>query len=79
MHKHHPKTETSAHTASAQSRSESQVGVTSGTNEPVQKDKTKSQASVRVRAYQKWEAAGKPHGDGVNFWLAAEQELLQAK
>lgn len=30
---------------------------------------------LRVRAFLKWEAAGKPEGDGVPFWLAAEQEL----
>jgi hypothetical protein len=29
--------------------------------------------------YQKWETAGKPGGDGVNFWLIAERELSQAK
>lgn len=31
---------------------------------------------IRLRAYQKWEAAGKPAGDGVQYWLQAEQELL---
>jgi hypothetical protein len=35
--------------------------------------------AIRLSAYQKWEAAGKPDGDGVNFWLEAEQELSQAK
>jgi hypothetical protein len=30
---------------------------------------------IRVRAYQKWEAAGGPKGDGVEFWLQAEREL----
>jgi hypothetical protein len=35
--------------------------------------------AVRLRAYQKWEAAGKPVGDGVQFWLAAETELAQHK
>jgi len=32
---------------------------------------------VRLRAYLRWEAAGKPPGDGAQFWLEAEQELLQ--
>ena len=32
--------------------------------------------AVRNRAYLKWEAAGMPDGDGVNFWLEAERELL---
>ena len=31
--------------------------------------------TIRTAAFQKWETAGKPEGDGVNFWLDAEQEL----
>ena len=34
---------------------------------------------VRLCAYQRWESAGKPTGDGIQFWLEAEQELVQAK
>jgi hypothetical protein len=34
---------------------------------------------VQLRAYLKWEAAGKPAGDGTIFWLEAERELLPAK
>ena len=30
---------------------------------------------VRELAYQKWEKAGYPTGDGVCFWLEAEREL----
>ena len=30
---------------------------------------------IRLRAYRKWERAGKPSGDGIRFWLEAEQEL----
>jgi hypothetical protein len=30
---------------------------------------------IRERAYYKWEAAGCPCGDGVQFWLQAEAEL----
>lgn len=30
---------------------------------------------VRTAAYLHWEAAGRPDGDGVEFWLAAEREL----
>jgi hypothetical protein len=33
---------------------------------------------VRLRAYLRWEAAGKPAGDGVQFWLEAERELSGA-
>jgi Protein of unknown function (DUF2934) len=31
---------------------------------------------IRHLAYQKWEAAGQPFCDGVQFWLEAESELL---
>ena len=30
--------------------------------------------AVRTRAYYKWVEAGCPPGDGVNFWLEAEEE-----
>ena len=30
---------------------------------------------VRDLAHQKWEAAGCPDGDGMEFWLKAENEL----
>lgn len=78
MQNNHHKPETSARPASVQLPSGAQSGVTSGTNQRVQAGQTKSEV-VRLCAYQKWEAAGKPNGDGVNFWLAAEQELLKAR
>ena len=31
---------------------------------------------IRQLAFEKWEAAGKPPGDGSDFWLQAEKELL---
>lgn len=31
---------------------------------------------IRRLAYQKWEAAGQPLCDGVQFWLEAESDLL---
>ncbi|HVC97708.1 MAG TPA: DUF2934 domain-containing protein [Pirellulales bacterium] len=34
-----------------------------------------SEDVIRLRAYQIWAAAGMPDGDGVEFWLKAEQEL----
>jgi hypothetical protein len=34
-----------------------------------------TEEAVRSRAYALWEAAGFPEGDGVEFWLRAEQEL----
>lgn len=30
---------------------------------------------IRVLAYHKWELAGRPAGDGVEFWHQAELEL----
>jgi len=38
-----------------------------------------SEEAIRLCAYQKWEAAGKPPGDGVQFWLEAEEELVEGK
>jgi DUF2934 family protein len=37
------------------------------------------EAAIRQLAYRKWEAAGRPSGDGVNFWLEAERGLAQAQ
>ena len=31
--------------------------------------------AIRLRAHSKWEAAGCPAGDGIDFWLEAEREL----
>lgn len=30
---------------------------------------------IRTRAYALWEQAGRPEGDGLQFWLEAEREL----
>lgn len=32
--------------------------------------------NIREAAYYKWKAAGCPWGDGVEFWLKAEAELI---
>lgn len=32
--------------------------------------------ATRLRAYQLWERAGRPDGDGGSFWLEAERALL---
>lgn len=31
--------------------------------------------AIRTLAYQRWEAAGRPDGSDVDFWLQAEREL----
>jgi hypothetical protein len=35
--------------------------------------------AIHERAYRKWQAAGRPEGNCLSFWLEAEQELLQGK
>ena len=32
---------------------------------------------VRAEAYRRWEAAGRPPGDGVVFWLEAERAMSE--
>lgn len=34
---------------------------------------------IEQRAYFKWLEANAPEGDGVDFWLAAENEVLTEK
>ena len=51
------------------------VVISDGDVKPVN-DTVVPEESVRISAYLKWEAAGKPDGDGVNFWLEAEREML---
>jgi len=46
---------------------------------PPAEDRVVSEDEIRVRAYAKWVAAGRPEGDGVNFWLEAEHELRQGR
>lgn len=31
---------------------------------------------IRARAYGMWEQAGRPDGDGAEFWYRAQQELM---
>jgi hypothetical protein len=38
-------------------------------------DPARADDAVRTRAYHLWEAAGRPEGDGVPFWVQAEREL----
>lgn len=32
---------------------------------------------IRRRAYELWQAAGSPRGDGAEFWLQAEAEVAK--
>lgn len=38
-----------------------------------------TEEDIRLCAYRKWENAGKPTGEGLPFWLEAEQELTQRR
>lgn len=38
-------------------------------------DETVCENAIRERAYSLWEQAGYPTGDGIDFWLQAEQQL----
>ena len=38
-----------------------------------------SDEAIRIGAYLRWDAAGRPGGDGSHFWLEAEKELRQGK
>ncbi len=41
--------------------------------------KSASRQDIGDRAYQKWEAAGKPTGKDLKFWLEAQRELSRPK
>lgn len=66
-------------------KNKSQLSATCETGETTTEGECTAQVcceKVRERAYYKWEQAGYPSGDGVNFWLEAEAELqaeLQAE
>jgi hypothetical protein len=65
--------------ASAKATSIPQSAAAPASGSSVQKSKSLSEEAIRLRAYLKWEGAGKPVGQEVRFWLEAEQELLQGK
>jgi len=46
---------------------------------PPQKQQAVPEEAIRLRAYQKWEAAGGPISDGLRFWFEAERELSHSK
>jgi hypothetical protein len=61
-----------------QPKGKSQLSATCETGETTTEGQCPAQVcceKVRERAYYKWEQAGYPSGDGVNFWLEAESEL----
>jgi hypothetical protein len=81
MNRQRPATATAPSSSTAKPRSEPKdVFLAAPDAEKTgQKPKSAPVEMTRVRAFQKWEAAGKPAGDGVQFWIEAEQELLAAE
>jgi len=78
MHLHHyDKHAASAQPGSARTATKTQAATALGDKrrdaKPVSAD------DIRLSAYRKWESAGRPTGDGVQFWLEAEQELARNK
>jgi hypothetical protein len=69
------KTAISAKPASTRTASPAKAKGASGPGAQCQAGKPVCAESIRLCAYQKWEAAGKPDGDGTRFWVEAEQEL----
>jgi hypothetical protein len=47
--------------------------------EPSGNGQMPQEEEIRLQAYLKWEAAGRPLGDGNGFWMEAERELLAKK
>lgn len=76
MTQHHSKQATLAHAGPGKTTTPP-AAVAASANDHI--GKLVSDEDIRLCAYQKWEAAGKPTGDGIQFWLAAEQELVEGK
>ncbi len=75
MTTHHHKTAPVPQSASVQPPGEPKAAVAPELEGQAPKARLACEETVRIRAYQKWETAGKPHGNGVQFWLEAEREL----
>ena len=77
MRKPHHERASSTHSGTAQPTTKTQAGVAGG--ETHHTGKRESEDAIRLYAYRKWESAGKPTVDGIQFWLEAEQELMRAQ
>ena len=40
-------------------------------------DASSHEGEIRPLAFRKWVEAGRPEDDGVQFWIAAEKEILR--
>ena len=77
MTTHQQKIATLAQSATVKPPSEPKAALAPAPDGQVQKGMCEEM--IELRAYQKWEAAGKPQGNGVQFWLDSERELLLPK
>jgi Protein of unknown function (DUF2934) len=73
MHTDHTKLSTLVQSGSTKPSTAMQTAVAPGDKN--QKAQFASGEAIRLCAYRKWERAGKPAGDGIQFWLEAEREL----
>lgn len=81
MNKHHGRSPTVARAGHKTTEPSRERQVKSGTaNEvrPGAETGVSLEEAIRVRAYQNWDRAGRPEGDGVSFWLEAEAELKRS-
>jgi len=69
------KTHHSNRATPSQSAAQTQTAVVSGNKDRMAQ--LFSAEDIRLCAYRKWESAGKPAGDGIHFWLEAENELMK--
>lgn len=76
MHTHYHRRETLAHSGPTGPTTTTQTAVAASDNDHT---RLVSEEGIRLCAFRKWENAGKPTGDGIQFWLEAEQELVQGK
>jgi hypothetical protein len=71
------KTDPSARTDVADPRRNPEPDISASNQRPEEAthEETRPEETIRIRAYEMWEKAGRPDGDGVYFWLEAEREL----
>jgi len=65
-------------TASKTEVSATTSGTKGGKNDLSSSMPTLCENQVRELAYSLWEEAGRPEGDGVQFWLQAEEKLKKS-
>jgi len=72
-------------TSSSQTQVATKIETVSRVRKPVEPQQmTESHADgleerIRELAYEKWEAAGRPAGDGTDFWVSAELEIRKPR